>query len=112
MFLCRVNWFDDCSNVCSNEWVRWDGQKVENDQQTVLPGFGELVRSVHTPEFGGLTFHEVRARSVLNRVPGGSSMPFGWTVNPYRGCSHGCTYCLHGDPPVLLANGRTKPIAG
>src|SRR6266700_1981532 len=38
-------------------------------------------------------------------------MPFGWTVNPYRGCSHGCTYCLHGDTPILLANGRTKPLA-
>jgi DNA repair photolyase len=66
---------------------------------------------VRTPEFNGLVFHEIRARSVLNRVAGGSSMPFGWTVNPYRGCSHGCTYCLHGDTPVLLANGRTKPIA-
>src|ERR1700761_4494546 len=51
------------------------------------------------------------ARSVLNKVPGASSMPFGWTVNPYRGCSHGCTYCLAGDTPVLLADGRTKPIA-
>ncbi len=35
---------------------------------------------------------EVRARSVLNRVPGASRMPFEWTVNPYRGCSHACVY--------------------
>lgn len=69
------------------------------------------MRSVRTPEFNGLVFHEVMARSVLNRVPGGSSMPFGWTVNPYRGCSHGCTYCLAGDTPVLMADGRTRPIA-
>jgi DNA repair photolyase len=52
------------------------------------------VRTVRTPEFANLVFHEVRAKSVLNKVPGASSMPFGWTVNPYRGCSHSCVYCF------------------
>ncbi|MFF8473851.1 Rv2578c family radical SAM protein [Streptomyces sp. NPDC015414] len=47
-----------------------------------------------TPEFAGITFHEVRARSILNRVPGASRMPFEWTVNPYRGCTHACVYCF------------------
>ncbi|MGW3337909.1 Rv2578c family radical SAM protein [Streptomyces sp. NPDC001009] len=51
-------------------------------------------RTFDTPEFKGITFHEVRARSVLNRVPGASRMPFEWTVNPYRGCSHACVYCF------------------
>ncbi|WP_393916416.1 Rv2578c family radical SAM protein [Halostreptopolyspora alba] len=37
---------------------------------------------------------EIRARSVLNRVPGASDVPFEWTVNPYRGCSHACVYCF------------------
>ena len=37
-------------------------------------------------------------------------MPFAWTVNPYRGCSHACSYCLQGDTRILLANGRTLPI--
>ena len=76
-----------------------------------LPGLGELVRSYRTPEFAGLVFHEVRAKSVLNKVPGASSMPFGWTVNPYRGCSHACTYCLASDTAVLMADGRTRRIA-
>lgn len=53
-----------------------------------------LVRSVRTPEFAGITFHEVLAKSALNRVPEGSGMPFSWTVNPYRGCSHACVYCF------------------
>jgi DNA repair photolyase len=35
-------------------------------------------------------YQEVRCRSALNRVQG---MPFDWTLNPYRGCTHGCHYC-------------------
>ncbi len=37
------------------------------------------------------TYQEVTCRSALNRVRG---MPFGWTLNPYRGCTHGCHYCF------------------
>ncbi|MBV2365181.1 Rv2578c family radical SAM protein [Streptomonospora nanhaiensis] len=37
---------------------------------------------------------EIRARSIINRVPGESQVPFRWTVNPYRGCSHACVYCF------------------
>lgn len=51
-------------------------------------------RTFDTPEFAGITFHEIRARSVLNRLPGASRMPFEWTVNPYRGCTHACVYCF------------------
>jgi len=36
------------------------------------------------------TYQEVSCRSALNRVKG---MPFEWTLNPYRGCTHGCHYC-------------------
>src|SRR5437667_11429041 len=35
-------------------------------------------------------YQEVTCRSALNRVHG---MPFEWTLNPYRGCTHGCHYC-------------------
>ncbi|GLZ34752.1 radical SAM protein [Lentzea sp. NBRC 105346] len=90
--------------------MRWDGQKVEAEPQLALPGLPGLVRSVRTPEFADVVFHEVRAKSVLNKVPG-EGLPFNWSVNPYRGCSHACTYCLAGDTPVLMADGRTKPIS-
>jgi DNA repair photolyase len=50
-------------------------------------------RTFDTPEFRGITCIEVEARSVINRVPGGS-MPFDWTINPYRGCMHACVYCF------------------
>ncbi len=59
--------------------------------QDGIPG---LVREVRAPEFAGVVFHEVEAKSALNRVPGSSPMPFSWTVNPYRGCSHACRYCF------------------
>ena len=36
-------------------------------------------------------YQEVACRSALNRVQG---MPFEWTLNPYRGCTHGCHYCF------------------
>ncbi|MGH3357482.1 MAG: Rv2578c family radical SAM protein [Nocardioidaceae bacterium] len=76
--------------------MRWAGQKVGAEDDGALPGLASLhglVRSVTTPAFDGVTFHEVAAKSALNKVPGASRMPFGWTVNPYRGCTHACVYC-------------------
>ena len=35
-------------------------------------------------------YQEISCRSALNAVKG---MPFDWTLNPYRGCTHGCHYC-------------------
>lgn len=62
-------------------------------QAALLPIKGFL-RSVKSPEFAGVTFHEVLSKSLLNKVPATSSMPFQWTINPYRGCSHACVYCF------------------
>jgi DNA repair photolyase len=39
----------------------------------------------------GAAYQEVTCRSALNRVDG---MPFQYTLNPYRGCTHGCHYCF------------------
>jgi DNA repair photolyase len=77
--------------------MRWQAQELNVEQTQTLPGLARLsnlVRSVQTPEFAGITFHEVLAKSALNHVPGQSAMPFGWTINPYRGCSHACVYCF------------------
>jgi DNA repair photolyase len=71
---------------------------------------GATVRTFDTPGFKDMTFYEIRAKSIINRVPGASRVPFEWTVNPYRGCSHACSYCLAGDTPVLMADGTTRPI--
>jgi DNA repair photolyase len=93
--------------------MRWDNLTVESEESRALPGYREpaTVRTFEAPEAMDTRFYEVRAKSVLNRVPKASRMPFRWTINPYRGCSHACAYCVGGDTPVLMANGRTKPIA-
>ncbi|HYY08091.1 MAG TPA: intein-containing Rv2578c family radical SAM protein [Actinomycetota bacterium] len=67
-------------------------------------------RQFDTPEFRGITFIESEAKSIINKVPG-NFLPFNWTINPYRGCSHACVYCMGGDTLVLMADGRPKPLA-
>ncbi len=99
--------------VCEHVFVRWDELKVENEEGRRLPGYRDAaqVRTFDAPEALDVRFYEVHARSVLNRVPKASQMPFRWTINPYRGCTHACAYCLSGDTPVLMADGRTLPLA-
>src|SRR6266702_4910377 len=69
------------------------------------------VRTFDTPEFRDITFYEGEAKSILNHVPAASRLGFEWTINVYRGCSHACQYCMAGETPILMANGRTKPLA-
>ncbi|MER7457252.1 intein-containing Rv2578c family radical SAM protein [Micromonospora sp. NPDC126480] len=101
--------------------MRWDNLSAPPDEgrpdgsapatpplPLALPG--AVARTFDTPEFAGMTFYEVHAKSIINRVPGASRVPFEWTINPYRGCSHACVYCLSGDTPVLMADGRPRQI--
>jgi len=73
--------------------MRWDEQRVENDLRLPGVGDGAVVRTFDAPEAMGINFHEVRARSALNHVPGGR-YGFSYTVNPYRGCTHACVFCF------------------
>ena len=45
-------------------------------------------------EYRGIEFLHVNARRVVNEVPKASRVPFRWTINAYRGCSHACVYCF------------------
>ena len=73
--------------------VRWDEQRIENDLRLPGVGDGTVVRTFDAPEALGIRFHEIRAKSALNRVPGGR-YGFSWTVNAFRGCTHACVYCF------------------
>ena len=93
-------------------FVRWSNLEAEVEERARLPGYREeaVVRHFDAPEAVETRFYEVRAKSILNRVPEASQMPFRWTINVYRGCTHACTYCLGSETPVLTADGRHKPI--
>jgi DNA repair photolyase len=97
--------------------MRWDGMRLTPDAPAGSAGApalferGAVARTFDTPGFRGMTFFEVHAKSVINRVPDASRVPFRWTINPYRGCSHACRYCLVGETPILMADGRTRPLA-
>ncbi|GAA3287365.1 Rv2578c family radical SAM protein [Nesterenkonia halobia] len=90
--------------------MRWESQKVQEGESAALIPLKGMIRSVRTPEFDGVTFHEVAAKTALNRVPGQSAMPFDWTVNPTRGCLHQCVYCLDPETLILMADGRQRPL--
>ncbi|HEY7323740.1 MAG TPA: intein-containing Rv2578c family radical SAM protein [Streptosporangiaceae bacterium] len=99
--------------------MRWDSLRLDDGQSDDAPAprapalFGRdaVARTFDTPGFAGMTFYEVHAKSIINRVPEASRVPFRWTINPYRGCSHSCAYCLAGQTPILMADGRTKMLA-
>jgi DNA repair photolyase len=77
-------------------FVRWSNLTIDAEEGTRLPGYRDaaVVRRFDAPEALDVRFYEVRAKSALNRVPEASRMPFRWTINPYRGCTHACTYCF------------------
>lgn len=56
------------------------------------------------------TLEPDRARGIIttNNSP---DIPFEYSINPYRGCEHGCVYCVWGDTPILMADGTTCPMA-
>jgi DNA repair photolyase len=83
-------------SVCEHMFVRWSNLTIGEEERRRLPGYRDAARVRHfdAPEALDTRFYEVCARSILNRVPARSRMPFRWTINPYRGCSHACAYCF------------------
>ena len=57
------------------------------------PLFEIARRRFDTPEFRGMEFIEAECKTIINHVPG-NYLPFNWSINPYRGCSHACRYCF------------------
>src|SRR5215469_8549221 len=82
--------------------MRWDSLRLADGtarpdgagQQALFGRAAVVTRTFDTPGFRGITFHEIHARSIISKVPEASRVPFRWTLNPYRDCSHGCVYCF------------------
>ncbi len=91
--------------------MRWDSLRLTGDQTAGDQGAGDrtaggtgqqelfgrtavVTRTFDTPGFRGITCHEIQARTIISKVPEASRVPFRWTINPYRGCSHACVYCF------------------
>lgn len=89
---------------------RWRLADDDGGQATLFPEEALVERHVGIGEYRGLEFLHVNAKRVINTVPAASRMAFRYTINAYRGCSHACAYCVGGDTPILMADGRTKPI--
>jgi len=76
--------------------MRWEAVGAEPTQEPtpVLFDGAAFARTFDTPGFRGMTFYEIYAKSIINKVPPASRMPFRYTINPYRGCGHACVYCF------------------
>jgi DNA repair photolyase len=57
----------------------------------------------------GVDLYDDHSKSILSENDS-PDLGFRFSVNPYRGCLHGCSYCLSGDTAILMADGRTKPL--
>ena len=69
--------------------LRWT---AASDGQLAL--FDAPERIIGRGEYRGLEFVHVQARTIINRLPPTAPLPFRFTINTYRGCSHACTYCF------------------
>ncbi len=76
--------------------LRWRlvDDEHSDDQGALFDGDQLVDRHVGTGEFRGMEFLHVNARTIINEVPAASRMPFRYTINAYRGCSHACSYCF------------------
>lgn len=74
----------------TREGFRW--RELEPPESPLFPGL--VHREFGRGEFRGMEFLHVEARRIINEVPAMSQVPFRWTINAYRGCSHACSYCF------------------
>ena len=76
-------------------------EAFDDGWDTPLPDEPSRPRTTVTPE---------RAKSLIQRNES-PDVPFTFSINPYRGCEHGCIYCMAGDTPILMGDGRTRPLS-
>ncbi|HEY6426317.1 MAG TPA: hypothetical protein VIX84_03710, partial [Acidimicrobiales bacterium] len=73
--------------------LRWTLAESE-ESGALFPDERRAERHVGKGVYAGMEFLHVNARTIINTVPEESVVPFRYTINPYRGCSHACVYCF------------------
>ncbi|HLI72547.1 MAG TPA: radical SAM protein [Acidimicrobiales bacterium] len=73
---------------------RWRKADDDSDQPMLFAPEDLVERHLGVGEYRGLEFIHVNARRIINEVPAASRMPFRYTINAFRGCSHSCNYCF------------------
>jgi DNA repair photolyase len=61
------------------------------------------------PDSIATTVEPDRAKGIITKNDS-PDIPFEYSINPYRGCEHGCVYCQWGETPILMADGTTRPL--
>ncbi len=74
--------------------MRWKLADDDGGQGSLFSEEELVDRHVGVGEYAGLEFLHVKAKKIINEVPAVSRVPFRWTINAYRGCSHSCRYCF------------------
>ena len=87
------------------------GNRFESFRLEVLPEAACEARREHSNgvQLPTKVYRET-TRTVINRVDS-PDLGFRWTLNPYRGCEHGCVYCMAGDTRILMADGGVRQLA-
>ncbi len=86
--------FDNLARVGQPVEFRWRLSDDDGGQPSLFAEEDLVDRHVGIGEYRGLEFLHVNASRIINEVPGSSRMPFRYTINAYRGCSHACQYCF------------------
>jgi DNA repair photolyase len=82
-------------------YERWTREAVDDGWAREEDGALPRLETVVTPE---------TAKSIIARNDS-PDVGFEQSINPYRGCEHGCVYCLDGETSVLMGDGSVKPLA-
>ncbi|MBI2093615.1 MAG: radical SAM protein [Candidatus Omnitrophica bacterium] len=74
------------------------------------PYLTEHRQFLEEPPLAKLEVYEDQSKSILSKNDS-PDIGFRWSVNPYRGCFHACAYCLQGETPILMSDGRIRALA-
>jgi DNA repair photolyase len=74
--------------------MRWETVGEGEGKDALFDADAMAERHVGRGEFRGMEFLHVNTKRIISEVPRASQMPFRYTINVYRGCSHACTYCF------------------